>query len=230
MKQKSKAILTVASTVLVISMLLLTAPVHAVTLSMELPSSAATGSEVKFDLKTDIAAGENIPIDSVTLLLSGPSGTQKCVFQPDGTPISGCDGLSITLKDDANYTQANRWGSGWDGNADFNTSFGYGYGFGATQSNAELTWTIAWNTNKAQAGEYTVDYYLSSSGNQVSRDYRLQDAGTITLAGSDAKVAVCHADGANGHTITIARSAVAAHLAHGDSLGACQSVSSSKQK
>jgi len=39
-----------------------------------------------------------------------------------------------------------------------------------------------------------------------------------SYSGDDDKVTLCH----KGHTIRVAKSAVRAHLAHGDSLGACQ--------
>ena len=47
---------------------------------------------------------------------------------------------------------------------------------------------------------------------------------TIIVAGNDGKVAICHVppgNPANRHTIHVGQAAVNAHLAHGDSIGAC---------
>ncbi len=55
---------------------------------------------------------------------------------------------------------------------------------------------------------------------------------SVSSAAPPAKVTICHVppgNPANAHTITIAESAVPAHLAHGDYLGACRGVNSDSQ-
>lgn len=49
---------------------------------------------------------------------------------------------------------------------------------------------------------------------------------TMPASAKQVKVTICHVppgNPANAHTITVAAPAVAAHLAHGDTLGACMS-------
>lgn len=69
----------------------------------------------------------------------------------------------------------------------------------------------------------------SGSSNDASSESAARTAGSATGAGSlgVTKVTICHippGNPANAHSITVGSPAVRAHLAHGDSLGACPDV------
>lgn len=69
----------------------------------------------------------------------------------------------------------------------------------------------------------------SGSSNDASSESAARTAGSASGAGSlgVTKVTICHippGNPANAHSITVGSPAVRAHLAHGDSLGACPDV------
>ncbi len=172
--------------VLVVALLVLASPVSAVDLSASLPANAAVGESVEFKLGLDLKNKENIPIDNIVVDITGPGFTQTCTFQPDGTPVSGCENLVLSVKkNEADFTNSdNRFGKGWNGAANVNTSFGYGYGFGFKQAvNTELVWGITWNTAGRAAGDYNVAYRVRSSSQEAERDFVLKEPKKIKLQG-----------------------------------------------
>ena len=194
MKLNQQKTLSMFFTFFVIGILLLATPARAVQLNLSgLPTAASTGSLVEFSLATHIASGENIPIDHVTITIDGPSTAQVCTFDVDGTPLSGCEGLTITP--DANTAQylesTDRYGNGYNGVSDENTTFGYGYGYGHSPlQEVEMSYDVQWDTTGRSVGEYDIEYFITSTGGSASREYRLNAPESITLTNLNLSVSV----------------------------------------
>jgi hypothetical protein len=202
-------VLAMGLSVLTVLILLIAAPAQAIQLSVDLPQHVGVDQPVTFELNADIQSGEIVPVDSVTLAITGPNGTQICTFNVNGTPISGCEGITIT-PDLSTQEFGNMTATGWNGTSVETVNFGYGYGFGNDGTPTELTWTITFTAT--EAGKYSVDYQVNADG----AVFDLQEAGVFNVAGSD-KQAICK----NGKTMLVSKNAVPAQLKSGATLGAC---------
>lgn len=171
-------------TVAVVLALVISVPVHAVTLNLSAPEEAAAGTSVQFALELDLEDGERIPIRDATIVIHRPGGsTETCVFDERGLPLSGCEDFVIGLaEDDATFAESERHGSGWNGTAEENTSFGFGYGHGSVAADTnEFAWDVVWNTAGEAPGDYTVEYFVTAEGGDVTRDYRMVTLEETTL-------------------------------------------------
>jgi len=156
--------------ILVVGLLIFAGPVSAVSLGLGVDQSSYKLAEVvTFNASVDINyVGERVPVRNVTLRLVGNTN-KTCVFQPDGTVISGCGNLSISA---ANPSQ---WGYGatlWGYADTVNTTFGNGYGYGYA-AGYELSYNVTWNLTAegANTGNYTTNLTATankSSGTSVS--------------------------------------------------------------
>ena len=96
----------------------------------------------------------------------------------------------------------------------------------ATAADGTPPYSYTWSTNQT-GSPITVSPTVTTTYTVTVTDYYNKTATaqfTVTVVdwrcgNNQNKVSLCH----NGHTICVAQSAVAAHLAHGDALGGCQS-------
>jgi hypothetical protein len=137
-------------TILVIALLLLMAPANAFNLTLGNPSNTKPfqGEKITFQATLNILTDEIVPVQEVELVL-GKLGT--CRFLPDGTPIEGCDGLTI-VPDVINAPfvlgdiQFKYYNDDYD--------FGYGYGYG--KSAGIMSYNVTMDTSKFKPGAVTV--------------------------------------------------------------------------
>lgn len=168
-------------TVLVLALLILAGPVQGFTLNLSLDDSAPTeGDIIIFTAEIEIPSGERLPIDYLTLELTGPE-TASCQFNLDGTIISGCKGISIVLNQNSNF------GYGYNyGYFGYGYNFGYGYGYGT----GKLIYTITLDTSNYTTGTYATklkakigDNEFSQQGEQFTLSQRSTGAGGGTSGG-----------------------------------------------
>ncbi len=140
-KKSSNNILSFLITALVISLILIAGPAQALTLNLSAnASSVSKGTNVELTADIDINSSETLNINEITLELSGPQSI-SCKFSPNGSIISGCNGLSILRTSNTNF------GYGYG----YNFNFGYGYGY----TQGKLQYKITLDTSNLQAGIYT---------------------------------------------------------------------------
>ena len=112
-------------------------------LSLALDNSSPTiGNKINFTAEINIPSGEQLPMEYLTLELSGPE-TGACKFSPDGTIISGCKGITISLNQNSNY--------------------GYGYGYGYGYQSGKLIYTITVDTSQYKTGEYSTSFNVKTN-------------------------------------------------------------------
>lgn len=141
---------SIAITVSIVLMLILSGPAGAVTLGISLDNTVPTkGDSIKFTVTATINDPDTyVPIDNFSLSITGVT-TKELLFSTDGTPISS--GITVVP---INAPSANEYGFGDRNGNDSNSgvqSFGYGYGYGSN--------------NGAGGGEviYTYDITLDTS-------------------------------------------------------------------
>lgn len=149
--QKNNAFAVIISAI-VIALLVLAGPAQGFILSLSSDKTIATqGEKIKFTADIDIDAAERLPIEYLTLELSGPE-TQTCKFNTEGTLIGTCKGITIQR---TRYPQFNYgYGYGYAGPANTLNSFGYGYGF----TSGKLTYEITVDTTDYLAGLYSTGF------------------------------------------------------------------------
>lgn len=125
--------------IIVITLLLLSGPIEAYQLSLELDdSSIVKGDEVTFTTGIKINSNEIIGIDYFSLELDGPTN-KACKFNIDGSIKSGCSGITIEKLDTDEPTE---------------TSEGYGYGYYSGYTNGELKYKITLDSGSYSKGTY----------------------------------------------------------------------------
>ena len=124
-KKHSSKLLAGLVSLFVIGLLILSGPANAFDLGLSIDDSTIDkGDNAVFSASIDIKSGENLPIDEVSLIISG-AGNRVCIFNVDGSKISGCDGININL---ISETTSYGYGYGY-GYYGYGYNFGYGYGF-----------------------------------------------------------------------------------------------------
>ena len=145
---------------------MLAGPAKAFVLDLTADKSAVVKGElVKFRASIDIYSNENLPIEKIMFELTGPENT-LCEFNPDGTNISECSGMTITkLSGDGSvlgYGYGDYKGHGYY----FGYSYGYAsYGYGY---DSKLEYEITLNSAGYEAGEYTTKLTAFIEGEQFS--------------------------------------------------------------
>ena len=196
-----KRIISIALTLTVISLLILSGPVNAVQvvinqISDSTPNEAST---VNFLVQVDIESGERIPVQNLTLTLTNAAGLSNytCTFGVSGTAITTCTGISISaVNTDINYSNGTSVGFGYgyvystgvtnNSNTTFDTAFGYGYQAGYASSASpwsELAYNITWTTPSVTSNTaYSADFAaLVEDGSGVKRTYITSTSSTITV-------------------------------------------------
>lgn len=179
MKKRNQRLTSILITMVVVAVLMIAAPAQAVLLKVgALSKEAEIDSTVTFSLGANLQGNDAIPIEEVILHI----GAEECIFEVDGTPISSCDGISITPDVVTEEYFESLYGFGYDGEANTGTAFGYGYGFGSANgqgANQELTWNVEWDTTGKSAGTYDVEFKIQSSS---ERNFEMKKVKSIELA------------------------------------------------
>jgi hypothetical protein len=152
-EHSKKRFISLIITGLALVMLVLAGPANAFTLTTTDVSDKTPrqGEVVMFDANVQLES-EEAPTE---LSLSFNDGT-TCTFSPDGTELSGCNGITVTLSENNTVTP------------------GYGYGTGTTGS---MTYAITINTTRFNMGRVKFDFQANVDGNEVSST---ENAFTVT--------------------------------------------------
>lgn len=134
-----RKILALLFTCLVIGLLTLSGPVEGVSLSLSInKEKPKQGDTITVTANIEIAQNENTPIKRIVFELDGPQKV-SCAFDREGSPLSGCKNIRITLLNQPLF------GYGYD------STYGYGYGF----SPGNLQYKIEIDTDDLKAGTYS---------------------------------------------------------------------------
>jgi len=187
MNQKARTRITSLSlTALIVFAILLAGPASAVKVGfIGFQPVVNQGETTSFLAYVDIETNERIPIQNLTLEITGSSDSVTCVFNVDGTPISGCDNITIVSMNNYvhyGYGYMFGYGYGYDGsvwstqNITFGYGYGYNYGYGYGYENqqgyatSELVYNITWNTTGFSYGNYNVR--LEANANNNNQNYK----------------------------------------------------------
>lgn len=99
----NKKLFSIFITLSVVLLLLMLGPVQALIVGFSVVDGIITQGELaEFEVDIEIEQGEILDVQNLTLLLEGPV-TKECIFLPDGTPITQCEGIIIELLDSPPY-------------------------------------------------------------------------------------------------------------------------------
>lgn len=139
-------------TLMIVAMLVMMGPASALTLGLNSFSNSAPvkGELVTTTASLNVQANERVDLQEMELLMESSAGNRLCRFEPDGSPISGCDGITLELISDTT-----QYGTGYgykyiDGNET------YGWGNNTGYSNGVLTYKITVDTSAFTPATYSV--------------------------------------------------------------------------
>jgi translation elongation factor EF-1beta len=161
---------SVAVTVAIVIMLILSGPATAVQIRLNINNTTPVqGEEITFTVTTDITGMDKyVPMQNFSLLLYNDDKiVRNVVFAPNGTILSGSQGVTIDpitvpLSSDYGYG----YGYGYDHGYGYGYNFGYGYGYaannGAGGSARIYIYNISLDTTNFDVGEYSARVVLNT--------------------------------------------------------------------
>lgn len=168
--RKPKTVISLISTLIVVGILILSGPTRAVIVNVGTDKSTygSSDSSVVFTVDVDVESDERIPVQNLTLKIRGDTD-KTCIFLLNGTKVSGCGNLTISVINTAGHASGTLFGYGYgvgvDGiynttNMTFDTDYGYGYTGGYEydgSTGGELRYNITWNltAESPEDGDYT---------------------------------------------------------------------------
>jgi hypothetical protein len=155
MKNKNASWLATAAIIL---LLVLAGPAKAFTLSLNIDNPNPTRGElITFTASIDIQKGEHLPIEFLTLTLSGAE-TQVCKFSPSGQILETCKGIvKIEKTQEQGLGYGYGYGYGYSYGYGYNFGYGYGYGYSGAGQSGKLTYKITLNTADYTLGVYQTE-------------------------------------------------------------------------
>lgn len=194
-----KRFTSIFTTLGIIVLLIMAGPVLSVVVDVSTDSTYYSGSaeNVTFIADVDIETDERIPVENLTLFITGPTN-KTCIFTTSGAAISGCGNLTITPINVIGFGYAGNdsfemfgygYGYGESGYGTGNQTYGYGYGYGYTSgydssgNGGELRYNITWNITAEGAGEgnYTADVDAFAQAGSNFRIYKDQTSGSFVI-------------------------------------------------
>ncbi len=169
---------SVAVTVAIVIMLILSGPANAVRMEVNLDNTTpARGEEITFTVTTDLTEiDEYVPMQNFSLLLyKDDKIVRNIVFAPNGTILSGSQGVTIdpiSVPSSSDYGYG--YGYGYDYTHGHGYNFGYGYGYatnnGAGGSTLINVYNVSLNTTNFDVGEYSTKVVLNT-GNDAKPNF-----------------------------------------------------------
>jgi hypothetical protein len=133
-KIKNKQLFLVILSVIIIAILILSAPANAFSLNLKLDDTEVVkGDEMNIEVSIDTNNIEYLDIKKIELVLEGPEVT-RCLFDKDGNKLNDCKGIIIKKIETPI------------------SNYGYSYGYGFFQGN--IKYNIQIDTSEYTAGEY----------------------------------------------------------------------------
>ncbi|MCQ6961819.1 hypothetical protein [Methanolobus chelungpuianus] len=169
---------SVAVTVAIVIMLVLSGPATAVQIRLNIDNNTPVqGEEITFTVTADITGMDRyVPMKDFSLLLYDNDGiVRSVVFAPNGTILSDSPGvtidpISVPSSSDFGYG----YGYGYDYGYGYGYNFGYGYGYaannGAGGSARIYAYNVSMDTSSLDAGEYSARVMLNT-GNGIKPDF-----------------------------------------------------------
>lgn len=189
---------SVAITVTIVLMLILSGPANAVRMEVSVDNNKPTqGEEITFVVTANIAGTDKyVPMDNFSLLLSKEgSPVRNVVFAKNGTILSNSTGISIVPIEKPSSSEYgygdgramdDRYGYGYG----TNYSFGYGYGYaannGAGGSTLVYEYNVTIDTSSFDTGEYDAQVMLNT-GNDVKSSFESLET-SFTISGKEADI------------------------------------------
>jgi hypothetical protein len=180
---------SIALTLFLVAIVMLSGPTSALQIGIQTDkASYGKGEQVTFQIQTDIESGERLPIDNVTLEVTGPGDSFSCTL-PFNSGFSDlamdCGGQQINVS----LSLGTGYGYGYGYlNADYDTaySWGYGYGYGYGTGPTSMLYTVKWTVPSGwDSGSYTAGVTYSAGGDEFSKDTGFTvnpDATTTTVS------------------------------------------------
>lgn len=139
----------------IVSVLFLSGPANAVIPSLEIPiKQVVQGTNLNIMPVVQIESIEIADIDSIELRLIKNTKIIECKFLPNGTPISGCEGISVNL---LNIDNQSFYGYGYG--LKYKPEAGYGYGYGYMYGYLKYNLSIA--TENFEVGKYKTEIIVN---------------------------------------------------------------------
>lgn len=188
---------SVAITVAVILMLILSGPANAVQMQINVDNTTPTqGEEITFTVKTNITGADRyVPIEDFSLLLSKDGNTVRNVeFAPNGTILSSSIGINITpiaapssLEYGFGFGQAadDMYGYGYGSNYEFGYGYGYAANSGAGGGTVVYEYNVTINTSSFDVGDYNAQVLLNTGNAAKSSFTSLETSFTISSKEAD---------------------------------------------
>ena len=164
-----KGFISVFLTVLILTLIILSGPANAITVTLSPIGDFNKGSSVSFTITVQIEDGELLPLQYINLIITGPNGFSKtCKINSDGT--NDCNDV-ITLTSALDLTWTNGAAYGYDQNLGYGYDLGNGFGY-TTNSPGFLTYSITWNTpTTLEDGSYSAKAEVFAQGSTASHTY-----------------------------------------------------------
>lgn len=172
-------------TVGLLTLLVLAGPAQGFILALTLDNPSPTqGSIITFTAQVNVELGDILPIEFLTLTLSGPE-TQVCEFLPDGNIVGSCKGvISITHSAQSDYNFSYGYGYGYGqgynfgygynpvhySNLSYNRSLSYGYSYNYTDKPNKLIYTITLDTSSYSTGSYSTNLKVKIKDSEFAQD------------------------------------------------------------
>lgn len=148
-------IISILITIVIISALFLTGPANAVIPSLEIPiKQVFQGTNLDIMPMIQIESFEIADIDFIEFKLIKNDMTIACKFLPNGTKISGCEGISIDLLD---IEAQSNYGYGYGLKYKPSEVYGYGYGYTA----GFLKYSLSLATENLEIGKYKTEIIVN---------------------------------------------------------------------
>jgi hypothetical protein len=173
-------------------LLISSGPASAVTISVNTDKNTYIPADrtVVFTVQVDIESNERIPVQNLTLRITGPNSFSKnCTFTTSGSNLTRCENLVITPISIGNYGQGNMFGYGFGYNSTSgqwvieNQTFGYGYGYEYESGSIELRYNISWNISAEtiSSGSFSANLEVFAQSGSNVRIYKSQTSKTFTF-------------------------------------------------
>ncbi len=184
---------SVAITVAIVLMLILSGPANAVRMEISVDNTTpAQGEEITFTVKTNITGDDRyVLIENYSLLMSKDGSTVRNVeFAPNGTILSDDTGISIdpiAVPSSSDYGHGPGYGydSGYGYGYSFGYGYGYGYGNGAGGGTVVYEYNVTINTSGFDIGEYNAQVLLNTGNSVKSNFSSLETSFTISSKQAD---------------------------------------------
>lgn len=186
----NKVLISVIVTAAVISTLVFSVPVSALTIDLTEPSSKALGDVITFSTIVQIQSGELLPMQQVDLEIykqDDPANYKLvCTHLPimTDTRLYYTAGGMVTVQAIAEPSWWYGYGyrnAEWQG-SEYDWGYGYGYGHQAGEGTTFMTYYVSWNSPTSwPAGDYEIKITVYADGDTFSQVRSCELAALATI-------------------------------------------------